>query len=419
MKIRRANYRKGLDTAILQLNLEHHFHLSLKMGKGKMSKARRKRSHAEYAKDVLKDNERLNSEGVASTLAHIKNTESLSKDSKLQGEDSNGWQTVERHPKRSKNSHKEDGNRPALTIARLHTIHTPLFIQDLQSLILYCLADGVSPQWLSVRHHSQVKKAVVLLVPGLEKEMFDGQIEFEKLMSNDNVNKSQPESVTPGIVAASAEGSTKIPDYYVPKPLVADRLPEPLKPLVKAFEHLFPVKAPGDDKYSKVHSPLHAMLNSPIPKSREQKKAEKGIKGLKPLQEGRFVKDIQPTPITTFISSKEELQENEYTLHQACFSNQEEKDYDMSRRADAKETEEFGWKATHVLTMVDGDIPYSEIQEGSLTAGRNVLAMDCEMCKVQGGEMALTRISIVSWDGSVVMDELVKPETPIIDYLTP
>ncbi|KAL8954794.1 MAG: hypothetical protein Q9183_006929 [Haloplaca sp. 2 TL-2023] len=44
--------------------------------------------------------------------------------------------------------------------------------------------------------------------------------------------------------------------------------------------------------------------------------------------------------------------------------------------------------------------------------------MDCEMCTVEGGDSALTRISLVDWDGAVVMDSLVKPAKPIIDYLT-
>ncbi|KAF7876892.1 uncharacterized protein EAF02_008112 [Botrytis sinoallii] len=44
--------------------------------------------------------------------------------------------------------------------------------------------------------------------------------------------------------------------------------------------------------------------------------------------------------------------------------------------------------------------------------------MDCEMCMTGKNEFSLTRISIVGWDGSVVLDELVKPEKPIIDYLT-
>ncbi len=60
-----------------------------------------------------------------------------------------------------------------------------------------------------------------------------------------------------------------------------------------------------------------------------------------------------------------------------------------------------------------------EIENGSLTAGREIFAMDCEMCKTEGGGLDLTRISIVAWDGSVVLDELVKPEKPVIDYLTP
>jgi RNA exonuclease 1 len=40
------------------------------------------------------------------------------------------------------------------------------------------------------------------------------------------------------------------------------------------------------------------------------------------------------------------------------------------------------------------------------------------MCKTGENDFELTRISLVSWDGSVLLDELVKPEKPITDYLT-
>ena len=68
--------------------------------------------------------------------------------------------------------------------------------------------------------------------------------------------------------------------------------------------------------------------------------------------------------------------------------------------------------------FADGAAPDNEIEAGSLTAGREILAMDCEMCKTGEQDFELTRISIVGWDGSVILDELVKPDKPIIDYLT-
>lgn len=40
------------------------------------------------------------------------------------------------------------------------------------------------------------------------------------------------------------------------------------------------------------------------------------------------------------------------------------------------------------------------------------------MCKTAPGDFALTRISVVAWNGRVIMDELVKPAKPITDYVT-
>jgi RNA exonuclease 1 len=41
------------------------------------------------------------------------------------------------------------------------------------------------------------------------------------------------------------------------------------------------------------------------------------------------------------------------------------------------------------------------------------------MCKTDIDKFELTRISVLGWDGNVILDELVKPLVPITDYLTP
>ena len=140
------------------------------------------------------------------------------------------------------------------------------------------------------------------------------------------------------------------------------------------------------------------------------------MKGAKPAREGKYW-DNKPTPITAFITSKDDLLENEYSLHPTAFTTDAEQSNERIRRKAANETAEDGWVDTNVEKLEDADV--TGTPKGSLTARRTILAMDCEMCLVEGGESVLTRISIVGWDGTVVMDELVKPDKPIIDYLTP
>ncbi|XP_043567863.1 RNA exonuclease 5-like [Chiloscyllium plagiosum] len=66
--------------------------------------------------------------------------------------------------------------------------------------------------------------------------------------------------------------------------------------------------------------------------------------------------------------------------------------------------------------------PHSEgfIQSGctaKVTDNSPLLGLDCEMCLTTKGN-ELTRVSVVNADGCCVMDELVKPDNPILNYLT-
>ena len=394
----------------------------------------KKRGHAQYAED-----DRPNEMGLGATLAHLRNAEPTKETKDENKSDSGEWTVVNRGNKKQKKS-----NYPTLNYSDLHRLGSCVKLGELQSLVLYCLADGASPQWVSLRHHNMVKKAVVLFVPGLEQGMFDGRVPMSQseekpeskedgpsklngastsLLSQDNMsarasnspaNSSKQPRMSPG--ASHHTRPTSSVDDVVPSKLESSWLPEPLKPLADIFEYVWPIRAPGDDKFGKVHSPLQAMLQSPITKSVEEKRFERDKRGPKTPTGGKHF-ESKRTPITKYILSTEDLQENEYILHPANLHESARENH-MEVRLRNKQSTADGWIETQVSEFEDGDVPDQDIEQGSLLQGRRVLAMDCEMCQVEGDHQALTRISLVDWDGTVVMDELVKPDLPIINYLT-
>jgi RNA exonuclease 1 len=302
-----------------------------------------------------------------------------------------GWQTIERgRPvKRHKKIPGPDSNRyPGITFSQQQArLQAKIHVSSLRDLILYIFADGPAPQWVSVKHRPEFRKIVTIMVPGLEEAMFKEKVDFSTYsLSHDQAINRAPAGTSP--------------DDYYPRVLKKETLHQALQPFADMFPHLWPVKAPGDDKYAKLHSPMQTMLTAPLPKEKKWPAT--------PLSDPRGWKDVR-TRITEFLAATHQLMENGFPIHPAMLPEGE-------KRAAFKDPD--GFVHTRVNNLEDGDVPEAEIQQGSITAGREVLALDCEMCKTGEDEFSLTRISLVSWDGEVVLDELVKPEKPITDYVT-
>jgi RNA exonuclease 1 len=308
-----------------------------------------------------------------------------------------------KNKKRKKIPKPHSANYPAIKFApESARLQSQIKISDLQALVLYILADGPAPQWVSVQHRNEFRKVVVLMVPGLERNMFEPP--------KADVNGEAGKEATEG----EREQDFPNPDDYYPVKLIPDKLPSSVQPLAEIFDLLWPVKTPGDEKWGKMHSPLHAMLSAPIPKSQDEKKDKKGPRAAKEPQGWKN----QRTRITEYIASASDLLDNDYTLHPAIYEDSKDRDALLEQRKRDGKSGADGWVDTRIISFEHGLPSESEIEKGSVTAGRKVLAMDCEMCFTGPNELSLTRISLVDWNGVVVMDELVKPSKPITDYVT-
>ncbi|CEI64929.1 unnamed protein product [Fusarium venenatum] len=343
--------------------------------------------------DAVQQPERLD-EGVPVTtaVAKLETSTSTQSDSSLkrskphEDDDQGEWQVVSRASKKLKKIPKPGKNYPTITFSPNARLQSKVNITQLRDLVTYIFADGSGPQWVGVTHRPAFRKIVAIMIPGVEEAMFKHTVDFDTY--NDTATGDNT-------IATS-------PDDYYPRVLKEDRLPKALQPFAKMFTHLWPVKTPGDDRHGKMHSPLAAFLTAPAPKEKNGQ-----TKGPKPASEPQGWKN-ERTLITEFLCTVDDLSDNGYLVHPAMLEGTAKDQFVLPP----------GWVITNVDKLEDGEPPADEIQKGSITAGRDVLALDCEMCMTGENEFSLTRISIVDWVGNVVLDELVKPDKPIIDYVT-
>ena len=324
---------------------------------------------------------------------------------------------------------KLERNYPSIEHSHHARLQSHVKITDLQALVLYLLADGNAPQWVSVRNRTGIRQVVMLMVPGLELGMFNGKVPLDAATAMDIDRAADQLPADAVSVSQEVTPSEKITSNYLriadnefyPARLKSDKLPAALRPLSDIFDHVWPIKAQGEhrgNQFIRVHSPIHTMLTSQIPRSKEEKQMKKngGHKGPMPQNSKHW--DNKRTPITEYIATLAEQEENEYVLHPAWFLTPESKAAALKQRQELNQSVEDGWVDTNVASLEDGTVPESEIEQGSITAGRHIISIDCEMCKAENDQLVLTRISLLNWDGSVAMDKLVKPDVPIKDYLT-
>ncbi|KAJ9615741.1 hypothetical protein H2200_001818 [Cladophialophora chaetospira] len=321
------------------------------------------------------------------------------------------WSVVESRNKRRKIDHGANGY-PSINF--LKTKPERVELKALQDLVLYVLADGVAPTWLAVNNAKGIKKAVVLMVPGLDRDMLEdpelwggspkecGMETSSSSMTSQArpdaaVKDDQPAPIDPSPIDSSTEtfstgaGATLSPERQ------------------SLLRHTLRVRAPGDSSMSRIHSPLQTMLIAPFSSSQKTKN-------------GKDEKSVQPvrTPIAHFVHSSDELRDAEYPIHPAAFTDPHDASLEKERREKTGQSASDGWVDTNVHLSEPQVVPSSSSPKtrDAITQGLKPYALDCEMVLTSDDKYSLARVSLVDWSGKIVLDKYVKPSLPIKNYFT-
>lgn len=361
-----------------------------------------KRRWLEFESDLADESpQKARANGASPNMHSADSALSLRGDLALDGSaagNDEGWQVVPSSKKRKKkNGQSSPANGTSQPRLRFNEERggAPVRIKDLQCLVLYTLSDGVSPNWVAIRDAKSIEQVVVLMVPGMDKTMLE---DVTARISTSKARAPSPQGpTTPADSAKPMEDTTKPEDPQIP----AERQPKQHS----LTDYIIRVKAPGDPKTGRMHSPLQTMLISP-----EEKKAGYGNRG---------TRDILPptrTPLTSFIHSAEDLVEAEYPVHPAIFTNQADAALEKIRREETGQSRSGGWVDTPVTEPITQSA--SNTTTHPVTEGLDAYALDCEMVLTTDDRYSLARISVLDWDGKVVLDELVLPDLPIKNYFT-
>ncbi|GAA5829121.1 hypothetical protein JCM11251_004132 [Rhodosporidiobolus azoricus] len=234
-------------------------------------------------------------------------------------------------------------------------------VRELRDFVLHLLANDKAQSWLYVKNKSNVRRVVAVMIPGI---------------------------LTPDLGISQPSLSTNLPFGLTP---LSEGMQSKLPVFQSLFSHACPTKAPGEK--NKMHSCYQNFTTCPLTGA-EKDRREKARK-----ERGQLQRTSDPS---VYLLSRDQMLEQAYPLPSPLPSPLPTNPSPTFSFDDWKRPD--GWV----------EAPYQPKREGVPV---RALGLDCEMCLTAEGS-ELTRLSVVDINGKRIYDKLVKPQNPILDYLT-
>lgn len=144
-------------------------------------------------------------------------------------------------------------------------------------------------------------------------------------------------------------------------------------------------------------------------KKKQSSKAEKGTQGVQPSG----VRVMAPSEC---MLTEEQLSENNFPGYERNEAGEGERERRGWEKFDGEDFVFSGVSVISAPKLLPGYVWTLPSKTGEKPLSE-MLAMDCEMCTTKEG-LELTRITVVNENREVLMDMLVMPDNPILDYNT-
>lgn len=291
---------------------------------------------------------------------------------------------------------------------------TPLFMGDIQSLIMYGIMSVLAPykpRWCTLVRPAKSSHVITVVVDGVSlNDLATAATTLQKVSKNENVSNSEEEQ------SNDINLSIKTLEAVLPR-------------TCKDFPFRMELLAPS--QYSA--SPVEELLNIPLSVT-AKKQLEKEFGNLnKAVEEGIIHNALAYYfPTTEAPLKRKDAADFEKEAQRSKHKKEESGYYDTKTLPSTDKYDrrkllltpiefiEFGFPITlkGAHGYQDEEYVFTKKKYEPVTSSSPMFGVDCEMCMTSIRQLELTMVSIVNEKKELVYHSLVKPKNRIINYLT-